>query len=164
MDNSLMPRYERILAVIDLSERGELVARRALRLARSCDARLAVAHVVDYTPGFESDHVPFLTPQQMQGRLVRVARGELGALLGRIGADHVEQRVASGRPRREIVNLVSSIRPDLIVVGPDAPDGLAGLRQLTVGKGPDAHSCDVFTVQVERKRAIERLHAFLAHA
>ena len=82
-----MSTYKRILALIALNSDSAAVARRAVQLSRAYGATLALAAVVDYTPGFESDHVPFLTPGEMRQAIVRDLREKLDRMTIEVGAD-----------------------------------------------------------------------------
>lgn len=135
--------HRRILTAIDLTRRGEAVARHAARLARSEGARLIVAHVMDYSPGFESDHVPFITPDEMKAALVKAAEIMMTRLVRRLDAgENVCQVVVAGRREPSIAGLAARWRPDMIVVGEDATHGLeaggAGCEVLIVPTGRSA--------------------------
>ena len=118
-----MPAYKRILALVDIGRNGEAVVRRAAPLAASCHAELAVAGIVDYAPGFECDHVPFRTPQQMRMAIVRDVTGKLDEMVRRIGC-RAEVIVAADSERQAVADLSRSWRPDLVLVGSHAPHGL----------------------------------------
>ncbi len=90
-----MRSYRRILSLIDLTENGESVARRGLQLARMYNAALALSVIVDYAPGFECDHVPFRTPQQMRDAIVRDVKSKLDSIIATIGAGGAEAVVVA---------------------------------------------------------------------
>jgi universal stress protein A len=154
-------RYTRILAVIDLGKRGEEVACRALEVARTYNAKLGVAHVLDYGAGFEDDHVPFLTPQQTEEKLTAVTRERLISVLERIGARDAEMHVTAGHSTRALARLVSEWGADLVVVGSHARHALDRSRPFAETHNPLTY--DVLAVQTEEESALRRLlHSLLS--
>lgn len=120
-----MRSYRRILALVSTHADSEAVARRAVQLARFHGATLALAAVVDYTPGFDSDHVPFMTPRQVREALLRDVRGRLERLLSGIECEGGrEVIVACGEERDVVAELTRSWAPDLVLVGSRAKHGM----------------------------------------
>ncbi len=134
-----MRTYRHILTVIDLTPSGRLMLRRASHLARLCHAQLLVAHVVDYSTGYESDHVPFRTTPEMQAELARAAEQKLREWI-ECQDGRIEVRVPVGDPPREVMRLIAAWEPDLAIVGSQAPHGLQNKFSLPA-------SCDVLMVQ-----------------
>jgi hypothetical protein len=60
---------------------------------------LGAATVVDYSPGYESGHAPFLTPRQVREALAKQFSHKLGHLIERIGGSGIESFVAAGQVR-----------------------------------------------------------------
>lgn len=150
-----MRSYRRVLALVAITADSEAVARRAVQLSRFHGATLALAAVVDYAPGFECDHVPFKTPEQMRQAIVRDVRGKLDRLLSSIEYDGgCEIIVACGGERDLIGQLTRSWRPDLVLVGSLAPHGM----DKNVAKTP----YDVLIVQNGRRSFAGRLINALA--
>lgn len=119
-----MRSYRRVLALVEIRPESEAVARRAAQLARFYGATLALAAVVDYTPGLECDHVPFKTPGEMREAIARDLRGKLDHLADGIGAAGSEIIVVSGKMAQAVEDIAGSWRPDLVLVGSKAPHGL----------------------------------------
>lgn len=113
----------RLLAVIDLGERGAAVARHAVQIAHASGGTAMIGHVVDYTPGYETDHWPFLTPSEMEAEMVKLARSRFGHLLRRHGLYHAQHRVVAGRAGVAVAELATMLRADVIVVGSHATFG-----------------------------------------
>jgi nucleotide-binding universal stress UspA family protein len=122
------------------------VIRRALALARANAAELMVATVVDLDTGFESDHVPFMTPQQLRERTAQDVSHRLDLLLARIGAPGIEARVLTGRPNREVVALSEDWRPDLIVGAARETAAIQEASSLLPLATPQSLPCDVLTL------------------
>ena len=138
-----MQTYRRILAAIDLGKHGEQVMRRAAQLAKAHGAKLIVVHIVDYTPGFESDHIPFRTPGEMPTTIADLARKKLNEMLKRLNLAAADAIVITGRPEREIHYLVEQQRADMLVVGSDAPHGIRKIKDVRSG----TRACQVLAVQ-----------------
>ena len=142
-----MPAYRRVIALVEPRPHGDAVVRRALQLARFHGAALALAAVVDYAPGFESDHVPFLTPKAMTDAICADVRKRLGEMLARAGGSGAEIIVAAGSRDDAVEDILGSWKPDLVLVGRRAPHGLdkPGSRL----PRHDGLPCDVLFVQNE---------------
>jgi len=137
---------QRILCVIDPDERGEQVLRLAWEHARRHGAELLTAHVVDYHTGFESDHVPFLSPAELVTGLAQAACQRIRAMLEKI---HPAGNlwVEAGPARQTVIALANDCGADLVIVGSHSPFGL----QTTQARTPPSHfPFEVLTVQVRR--------------
>lgn len=151
-----MSTYKRILALVALNSDSAAVARRAVQLSRAYGATLALASVVDYTPGFESDHVPFLTPGEMRQSIVRDMRERLDQMMTEIGAGGCEIIVGCGSEKEIVSELTRSWRPDLVLVGSNARHGL--------DQGGARAAYDVLTIQNNRPGFAGRMINALAAA
>jgi len=158
-----MRTYRKILTLVDISPNGERVAQHALNMARLYNATLASATIIDYTSGYESDHAPFLTPNQMRQAMVQQFSGKLERLLNRIGATGVEAIVAAGELKSAVTDVVQSWQPDLVVVGShetfglDQPKSVFGRHAITL-------PFDVLVTQIEQPKNIggRLVHALTA--
>ncbi len=151
-----MSTYKRILALVALNSDSATVARRAVQMARSYGATLALAAVVDYTPGFESDHVPFLTPDEMRQATVRDMRERLQQMMTEVGAGGCEIIVGCGGEQEVVAELTRSWRPDLVLVGMHARHGLE--------RNSERAAYDVLTIQSNRPSFAGRMINALAAA
>ena len=151
-----MSTYKRILALVAFNSDSAAVARRAVQLARSYGATLALAAVVDYTPGFESDHVPFLTPGEMRLAIARDLREKLDQMMTEVGAGGCEIIVGCGSEKEVVAELTGSWRPDLVLVGSHARHGLE--------QNGERAAYDVLTIQNSRPSFAGRMINALATA
>lgn len=110
-----MRPYRRILSIADLSPQGAKVVGRASQLARFYSASLSVACIVDYPPGLECDHVPFMTPVELRRAIVRDVTEKLQELVDQAGGAGADLIVAEGNEGDTEIDLVGSLRPDLVV-------------------------------------------------
>jgi nucleotide-binding universal stress UspA family protein len=123
----------RILCATDLGESsGETIAF-AAGLATRYGAPLTLLHVVEELPGTAgSIYIPGVGPLRQE--LERAAGERLQELSQELGAEvDVEQRLASGRPYRAILEAATRESADLIVLGPSRH----GLGRFLVGS--DVH-------------------------
>ena len=127
-----------LLATTDLSARSDLALRRAMRLARERGARLIVAHVVDDAP-----------PPAIAEAHRDAARATLERFLESL-SDGVETEliVAFGDPTADIVALVETRRPDLLVMGTHRTRPfLDALRETTAQRIVRLTECPVLMVR-----------------
>lgn len=150
--------YRRVLAIVELTTHDEFIVRRALQVARLCEAVLGVVHVVDYTPGLEADQFPILTREQVQASLMEAAHKKISSLLERINVQDAEQHVVTGTPRHAIADFIADWGADLVVMGSHAP---YGLRKEHSGDAREC-ACDMLTVQLEPNGAARRLRQALS--
>ncbi len=151
-----MSTYKRILALVALNSDSAAVAKRAVQLSRSYGATLALASVVDYTPGFESDHVPFLTPEEMRQATARDLRERLQQMMTDVGAGGCEIIVGCGSEHEVVSELTRSWRPDLVLVSSHARHGLE--------RNSERAAYDVLTIQSNRPSFAGRMINALAAA
>ena len=148
-----MRTYHRVLALVALNADTKAVAARALQLSRSYNATLALAAVVDYRPGYECDHVQFMTPEQLRQATIRDVTEKLDALVAEIGAGGAEIIVAGGREKEAVADIARSWQPDLVLVGARASHGLDDV----VNKSERPLPYDVLIVQNGRPSPVGRL-------
>jgi nucleotide-binding universal stress UspA family protein len=138
-----MTSYRRVLAAIELDQRGEAVARQGWALAEPQAARFALAHIVDYGRGFDSDHAPFLTPAEVEEKLTAIVGERLAALARRLGVPDAAILVGFGDKPAGLSKLALSWQPDLVIAGIQAPHGLVDGQPLEVQGTFSAAHCDV---------------------
>jgi len=131
-----MHNYRRIIALIDIQHNSEHVARRALQLARTHGALLGFAAIIDYKPGFECDHAPFMTPRQMLDAIRHDVTGKVTQLVGKVGAQGSEILIVQGSRLKAIETLTNEWQAELLLVDVAQRD-LAGKRL----------NCDVLSIQ-----------------
>ncbi len=141
-----MQAYRRVLAVIDVDRRGESVARNAWELARRQGACLALGHVLDYGRGFDCDHAPFLTPEEVETKLTAIVRRHLAALARRLGAPDAACLVAGGPPEHGVATLAAGWQPDVVIVGAQAAHGLRDGVPLATAGAFSRVVCDVSVI------------------
>jgi len=141
-----MPSCKRILCVIDPDRHGEQLLRQAVQHAERCGARLLTAHVVDHHTGYESDHIPFVTPAELSTALAKAAQQRIRAMLDRLYPQG-NLWVEVGAARRTVVELATACEADLVIVASHSPFGLHTSQALTP---PHRWPFEVVTLQVRR--------------
>jgi universal stress protein A len=143
-----MSIYRRILAVVDLTEDSQEVARRAVTIAQSCGgAELEFLHVVEYVP-VEPLSDSLMPAVQIETELLERARRRMDELTRLVGVPGAPQRVEAGNVKSEIVRVARERRADLIVIGSRERHGLSILVNLTEDTVLHAAPCDVLAVRL----------------
>jgi universal stress protein A len=142
-----MSTYRNILAVVDLSPDGAVVAARAQAQASANQgSTVKLLHVVEYVP-VEPLSDSLLPAVQIEGELVERARGQLAQMAARL-SPAPQWEVAVGNIKSEIVRVARSGGHDLIVIGNHERHGLSILVNLTEDAVLHAAPCDVLAVRL----------------
>lgn len=112
--------YRHILAMGDLSHAGLDVVRRAAQLADQFNCRLTVAAAMDYTPGFECEQLPVMTPGEFRSATREDLQHRLSEAVARCGTQVANVIVAEGSRQDVQDELVSELHPDLVVADTSA--------------------------------------------
>lgn len=147
-----MSIYRRILAVLDLSEDGAEVARRALELRQSCGGSiLELLHVVEYVP-VEPLSDSLMPAVQIESELLERARLRMTALALGLGVSDVPWSVEAGNVKSEIMRIARERGVDLIVIGSRERHGLSILVNLTEDTVLHGAPCDVLAVRLAARK------------
>ena len=121
-----------ILAASDLSARSDTALGRAIRLSREQGARLIVAHIVDDA-----------APPDIHETQIGAARASLARFLDALaGGVETEIHVACGDPTTDLLALIETHRPDLLVLGTHRPRPfLDALRETTAARLENDDEC-----------------------
>jgi len=146
-----MTHYQHILLAADFSDHGAQVAARAAAIAKQCEARLSVVHVVDNLPLSDAAYGPLLPLDvELTDVLLRVARDKLSALAKEYGIAENDQWLELGNPKDEIIRVAKEQGVDLIVAGSHGRRGLALLLGSTVDGILHHATCDVLAVRLQQ--------------
>ena len=143
-----MPRYKKLLTLVDLSDDSDAVAIAGRELAASFGADMVLLHVVEYVvvePMGES----LMPTVQFEGEMLQRSRDRLSDLVQRLGLDHAATRVEAGNTKAEILRVAAEESADLIVLGSRERHGLAILLNLTEDTVLHAAHCDVLAVRLK---------------
>lgn len=151
--------YRRILSFVDISPTAVAVVRRATQVARFYSASFAVASVVDYPPGLECDHVPFLTPGEFRVALIRDVTEKIQAIVSEADCHGAELIIAEGREKDVKTDIIASWKPDLVVIAEYAwhPANAHGAARSSFSQ----RHFDLLTVQSDRSGLAVRVGRFI---
>ena len=143
-----MARYEKVLVLLDLSERSEQVVAAARDITAHTDATLVLLHVVEFVP-IEPMGESLMPTTRVENELIRRGRERLRDLIDRLGLTEATGRVEAGNTKAEILRVAEEERADLIVVGSRERHGLAIMVNFTEDTVLHAAHCDVLAVRVK---------------
>jgi universal stress protein A len=144
-----MDIYKHILLAADFFEKNTAVIERAKELARLCDAKLSVVHVVDTLPITDPANelmMPF--DMDVTKEFIAAAQTKLSALSEKLGVAETDSHLKVGSPKVEITQLAEEIDVDLIVIGSHGRHGLALLLGSTANGVLHHATCDVLAVRL----------------
>jgi len=142
-----MSAYKRVLLVVDLSDKSELIGRRAKAVAEAYGADLELLHVLEYVP-IEPMGETLMPAVQIEDELVDHARRKLSELAEKLELTEAPCYVATGNIKSEILRAAVAHHVDLIVMGARERHGLAILVNFTEDTVLHAAPCDVLAVRV----------------
>jgi universal stress protein A len=143
-----MPRYKKILVLLDLTESNEQVAAAGKEMAAHSDAALVVLHVVEFVPA-EPMGESLVPTVQIEDDLIQRSRLKLGELASRLGLQQASLRVEAGNVKTEILRVAQEESVDLIVVGSRQRHGLGVLMNFVEDTVLHAARCDVLAVRLK---------------
>jgi universal stress protein A len=143
-----MPRYEKILVLLDLNESNEQVAVAGREMAAYSNAALVVLHVVEFVPA-EPMGESLVPTVQIEDDLIQRSRVKLDELVSRLGLQQVSLRVEAGNVKSEILRVAREESADLIVVGSRQRHGLGVLVNFVEDTVLHAARCDVLAVRLK---------------
>jgi universal stress protein A len=142
-----MPRYRKILVVLDLSSDSDPVVDAARDMAGAWNAQVVALHVVEFIP-VEPLGESLMPTVQIEDALIERARAKLAEIGPRLGAANPVLRVEAGSIKAEVLRVAEDERVDLIVVGSHERHGLAILVNFTEDAVLHAAHCDVLAVRL----------------
>ncbi|WP_331346844.1 universal stress protein [Cellvibrio sp. UBA7661] len=146
--------YKHIIVGIDLSEDCPTVIRRAAAIARTCNAKLTLAYVLEPIAFAYGGDMPVdLTGVQEQQ--VQKATADLAILAQSTSYPIQQQHVLVGQPAAELHYLAEQENADLIVVGSHGRKGFALLLGSTPNSVLHGATCDVLAVLVKKQTGTE---------
>jgi universal stress protein A len=142
-----MPRYQKVLVLLDLSDHSERVFTAARDLAAYTDASIVALHVVDFVPA-EPMAESLMPAMQIEQELAQRSHQRLQEFITRFTAGRASCRVEIGNTKAEILRVAEEEGADLIVVGSHERYGLAILINFTEDTVLHAAHCDVLAVRL----------------
>ena len=143
-----MAGYQKILALLDLSQDSEQVAIAGRDMAAHSNADMVVLHVVEFVP-VEPLGESLMPTAQIEDELIKRAREKLNDLITRLALPRATGRVEVGNTKAGILRVADEERVDLIVLGSRERHGLAILVNFTEDTVLHAAHCDVLAVRLK---------------
>lgn len=144
-----MAIYKHILLAADFFEKNTAVVERAKELARLCNAKLSIVHVVDTLPITDPANelmMPF--DLDITKEFIAAAKTKLSELSAKLGIAETDSHLKVGSPKIEITQLAKEIDADLVVIGSHGRHGLALLLGSTANGVLNHATCDVLAVRL----------------
>ena len=139
--------YRHILVGLDLSDETPQVLSKALQIARTYNAQLSVAHVLEPIAFAYGGDMP-LDISEVQTQQVQRAESDLQELIKSIDYPIAQEHVLVGQPASELHYLAEQQDVDLIIVGSHGRKGFALLLGSTPNGVLHGATCDVLAVYV----------------
>ncbi len=144
-----MQAYQHILLAAEYSRQSQVVAARAQTLARLCQAKLSIVHVIDDIPLPDASYGQIIPlNSEIQDTELAEAQDNLLQLAGQLGADAQNCWLIWGNPKQEIELFAEKINAELIVVGSHNRHGLSLLLGSTADSILHHARCDVLAVHI----------------
>jgi len=124
-----MFKLSAVVCATDLSESSNKALPLAAKMAARHGARLIVAHIIDL-PAVTPYGETMIDPQELRDRVEQSARAQVMDILARSETVEWELRLAIGYPAKEILQMVTDSRADLMVA---ATHTRSGLERLLLG-------------------------------
>lgn len=144
--------YKHIIIGVDLSEDCPIVIQRAAGIARVCNAKLTIAHVLEPIAFAYGGDMP-VDLSGVQEQQVQKAEAELAQLAASSPYPIQQRHVLVGQPAAELHYLAEQEAADLIVVGSHGRKGFSLLLGSTPNSVLHGATCDVLAVLVKKQSA-----------
>ena len=139
--------YKHILVGLDLSEEASAVLKKAVSLARACDAQLSIAHVIEPITFAYGGDMP-VDLSEVQDLQIQKAGQTLQTLAQNLDMPVKQTHVLVGQPATELHYLAQQENAELIIVGSHGRKGFALLLGSTPNSVLHGATCDVLAVFV----------------
>ncbi|MGH8427669.1 MAG: universal stress protein [Gammaproteobacteria bacterium] len=145
-----MDTYSHILAAVDLTADSEALVRRTVAIANRFEARLSLAHVVEYVLAEPAGETLLPPPISLEPELASGAERQLAELAVQAGATNADRHVAVGSIPAELSRLVAELKADLLITGAHERHWLAlftgGTERSLLKHAP----CDVLVIRLRK--------------
>ena len=152
-----MKKYARILVAVDFSPHSQRALEQGAMMAKHCDARLHLLHIVE-TPTYPVledvavTGLPGMWDMEVTQALMDTAQKRLQQMAKRLPVEKVDVDVLVGVAKVDIVEHAEQIGADLIVLGRHGESFLESLiGSVTDSVMHHAH-CDVLAVNLETEQ------------
>lgn len=145
-----MPLYSNVLVAVDLTADSAELLHKAAEIAARNEARLSIAHVVEYLPVEPTGEVLMPTSQDLEPELLEGAQHQLEKLARSCGIEQAARHVVLGSTARDLARLIEENHFDLLIAGAHERHGLSlfagGTERSLLKHAP----CDVLVVRLKK--------------
>jgi len=145
-----MPLYANVLVAVDLTPDSADLIRKAAEIAARNDARLSLAHVVEYMPVEPTAEVLLPPTQDLEPELLEGAERQLSEVAVACGVGKSARHVVLGNTARDLARLIEENNIDLLIAGAHERHGLSlfagGTERSLLKHAP----CDVLVVRLKK--------------
>lgn len=144
-----MAIYQNILLAIDLHPScDELVAKRALDIAKQNNANLYIVHAIEHINAYGVAQA-YPAVIDLEEDMVKEAKEELARLSSKFDIPATHQFVEVGSPKVVILSKAEQAKADLIIVGSHGRHGLSLLLGSTANAVLHHAACDILAVRIK---------------
>lgn len=144
-----MSAYSHLLVAVDLGTGCDALIRRAAHIAGLSNARLSLAHVVEYLPAEPAAEAMLPPSQELEPELVKGAEKQLTEFAARAGAADASLHIAVGNIPSELARLAEDLDVDLVVAGAHEKRGIFFFSGGTERALLKRVGCDVLTIRLK---------------
>jgi universal stress protein A len=144
-----MDSYSHLLVAVDLGTDSDTLIKRAARIAELCQARLSLAHVVEYLPAEPAGEAMLPPSQELEPELVKGAEKQLQEFAARADAEKASLHIAVGNIPSELARLADDLGVDLVVAGAHEKRGIFSFTGGTERALLKRVGCDVLTIRLK---------------
>lgn len=141
--------YRHLLLAVDFMQDQQQLIDRAVQLASQQQARLSLAHVVEYFPMDLANELVIPQDLELESQLLENARRRLADIEQQIPLSDVAMHVELGQTSHEIIRLAEEYQVDLIVVGSHGRHGISRILGSTANAILHHAPCDVLAVRIQ---------------
>lgn len=143
-----MNLYKNILVAVDLSQDSAVILDKARGIAKAYDAQLSLLHVIEPIAVGYAIEISSIDVEGLHQEATEQAKQSLIEMGTNIDIPEDRMHTHLGQPAREIKELASEIKADLIIMGNHGRHGwelLFGSTSTSVAHGVN---CDLLTVHI----------------
>jgi len=144
-----MSGYHHILLAVDFTEEADQVVERALDLARRCESRVTLIHVVEFLHMDLANELVLPQDIALEEQMLETARGKLKTLAERFGLKDARQQVELGATKHEILRVAEELGVDCIILGSHGRHGIQRVLGSTANAVLHGAPCDVLAVRIQ---------------
>ena len=140
--------YTHLLIAVDFSRNTDDLITTGLGLSKVFDARLSLAHVVEFAQVDLSNELVMPQELELDQELLMLAEKRLQELAEKHGLQDHARYIRQGSTKREILSIAEQENVDLIVIGSHGRHGIQLLLGSTANAVLHGAPCDVLAVRV----------------